>query len=126
MNRTFTALIAATVLLVPAMPLFAADAAAAANTVTCKDGASSKGGRGACRGHGGIKRDKAPTAAATSAAPAAVPAAAAPAAAGSGKSVSSDPTGAIAQCKDGSYSHSKGHKGACSRHGGVEKWLDQG
>ncbi|MDX8000503.1 DUF3761 domain-containing protein [Xenorhabdus sp. Reich] len=28
-----------------------------------------------------------------------------------------------ALCKDGSYSKSKSHKGACSRHGGVAKWL---
>ncbi|PHM55318.1 Acid shock protein [Xenorhabdus hominickii] len=28
-----------------------------------------------------------------------------------------------AQCKDGTYSKSKSHKGACSRHGGVAKWL---
>jgi large subunit ribosomal protein L22e/Meckel syndrome type 1 protein len=31
--------------------------------------------------------------------------------------------GAIAQCKDGTYSHAKNHRGACSRHGGVGKWL---
>jgi large subunit ribosomal protein L22e/Meckel syndrome type 1 protein len=35
----------------------------------------------------------------------------------------SNPAGAIAQCKDGSYSHAKAHTGACSRHGGVGKWL---
>ncbi|MBI6550265.1 DUF3761 domain-containing protein [Xenorhabdus sp. VLS] len=28
-----------------------------------------------------------------------------------------------ALCKDGTYSKSKSHKGACSRHGGVNKWL---
>ena len=33
-----------------------------------------------------------------------------------------NPAGAIAQCKDGTYSHSKGRTGACSRHGGVAKW----
>lgn len=31
--------------------------------------------------------------------------------------------GATAQCKDGTYSHSKTHQGACSHHGGVAKWL---
>jgi Protein of unknown function (DUF3761) len=41
-----------------------------------------------------------------------------------GKSETTDPTGAIAQCKDGLYSHSKTHTGTCSRHGGVAKWLD--
>ncbi|MFL6727283.1 MAG: DUF3761 domain-containing protein [Sphingomicrobium sp.] len=33
-----------------------------------------------------------------------------------------NPSGAIAQCKDGTYSHAKGRAGACSRHGGVAKW----
>jgi hypothetical protein len=33
-----------------------------------------------------------------------------------------NPAGAIAQCKDGSYSHAKARTGACSRHGGVAKW----
>jgi outer membrane biosynthesis protein TonB len=31
--------------------------------------------------------------------------------------------GATAQCKDGTYSHAKNHRGACSRHGGVAKWM---
>jgi F0F1-type ATP synthase membrane subunit c/vacuolar-type H+-ATPase subunit K len=26
-------------------------------------------------------------------------------------------------CKDGTYSKSKHHSGACSRHGGVQQWL---
>lgn len=34
-----------------------------------------------------------------------------------------NPSGAVAQCKDGTYSHAKGRTGACSRHGGVAKWL---
>lgn len=34
------------------------------------------------------------------------------------------PAGATAQCKDGSYSKSKHHSGACSHHGGVQQWLD--
>jgi large subunit ribosomal protein L22e/Meckel syndrome type 1 protein len=33
-----------------------------------------------------------------------------------------NPSGAIAQCKDGTYSHSKSRSGACARHGGVAKW----
>ena len=33
-----------------------------------------------------------------------------------------NPAGAIAQCKDGTYSHAKARTGACSRHGGVSKW----
>ena len=34
------------------------------------------------------------------------------------------PTGATAKCKDGTYSKSKNHSGACSKHGGVDQWLD--
>jgi hypothetical protein len=34
-----------------------------------------------------------------------------------------NPSGAAAQCKDGTYSHSKTRTGACSRHGGVAKWM---
>jgi len=37
--------------------------------------------------------------------------------------VDSNPAGATAQCKDGTYSHAKTHQGACSRHGGVAKWM---
>ena len=33
------------------------------------------------------------------------------------------PAGATGQCKDGSYTMSKTHSGACSHHGGVAKWL---
>ncbi|KXV04755.1 hypothetical protein CR51_13200 [Caballeronia megalochromosomata] len=32
------------------------------------------------------------------------------------------PTGATAQCRDGSYSFSQHHSGTCSRHGGVASW----
>jgi len=33
------------------------------------------------------------------------------------------PTGATAQCRDGSYSFSQSHRGTCSHHGGVSHWL---
>lgn len=33
------------------------------------------------------------------------------------------PAGATAQCRDGSYSFSLNHRGSCSHHGGVSKWL---
>lgn len=33
-----------------------------------------------------------------------------------------NPAGAIAECKDGTYSHAKARTGACSRHGGVGRW----
>lgn len=34
-----------------------------------------------------------------------------------------DAAGAIAQCKDGTYSHAKSTRGACSSHGGIAKTL---
>ena len=33
------------------------------------------------------------------------------------------PAGATGQCKDGTYTMSKTHSGACSHHKGVAKWL---
>lgn len=33
------------------------------------------------------------------------------------------PTGASAQCRDGSYSFSQHRRGTCSHHGGVASWL---
>ena len=36
---------------------------------------------------------------------------------------SEPPKGATAQCRDGTYSFSKGRRGTCSHHGGVAKWL---
>lgn len=108
---------------------------------TCKDGSTSdKTGRGACSGHGGVAKTAsaatAPAAAAPAAAPAPAPApapaatpapvAAAPAAskaAPTAAASATDPQGATAKCKDGTFSHSTGHKGACSHHGGVGEWL---
>jgi hypothetical protein len=51
---------------------------------------------------------------------AAAPRAAAPSAAHAGNT---DPAGATALCKDGTYSRSTNHRGACARHQGVAKWL---
>lgn len=36
---------------------------------------------------------------------------------------STPPQGATAQCRDGSYSFSQTHRGTCSHHGVVAKWL---
>lgn len=105
----------------------------AATQVTCSDGSTSTAGRGACSGHGGVKKAAAATAAPSL--PAAVPAnsparerseAKSNATAkqqSSARGEDKDPTGAIAQCKDGLYSHATTRRGACSKHGGVDKWL---
>ena len=71
-----------------------------ASTVTCKDGSTSKGGRGACRGHGGVDKTKSGGGdAGTAAAPA--------------------PAETTVTCQDGTQSH--GGRGACRGHGGVDK-----
>lgn len=57
---------------------------------------------------------------ATKAAASSTPAAAMKTAAAAGGPA---PAGATGQCKDGSYTTSKTHSGACSHHGGVTKWL---
>jgi hypothetical protein len=36
---------------------------------------------------------------------------------------SSDPSGATARCRDGSYSYSQHASGTCSHHGGVGRWI---
>jgi hypothetical protein len=111
--------------------------AASGTPSTCKDGTTSMAtGRGACSGHGGVQKASkgkpASDAPAAAAAPAATaPTTAAPAAAKSSASKSApsatasntDPTGATAKCKDGTYSKSKHHAGTCSSHGGVAEWL---
>ena len=117
-----------------AAPAAAAPAAPAASgaTSTCKDGTTSTStGKGTCSGHGGVQKATPGTpAAAAPAAAAATPAAAksstgahsAPTAAAG----NTDPTGATAKCKDGTYSKSQHHSGTCSSHGGVAQWLTPG
>ena len=109
----------------------------------CKDGTTSTAtGRGACSGHGGVqKAGKSAAAAAPAATESASPAAAsapdaaaapkaapaasksAPAAKSAAPAGNTDPTGATAKCKDGTYSKSKHHKGSCSHHGGVAEFM---
>jgi hypothetical protein len=38
-------------------------------------------------------------------------------------SPSSDPAGATARCRDGSYSYSQHASGTCSHHSGVGRWI---
>jgi Protein of unknown function (DUF3761) len=149
-NTSFVGLIAAPlVVLALSLPAWADSTA----TTPCKDGTTSTStGKGTCSGHGGIQKAAGATAAAaapatapapaaapatpaaaTKAAPAAAaPAAAAPAqpkAATASKTAptatagNTDPTGATAKCKDGTYSKSQHHSGTCSSHGGVAEWL---
>lgn len=114
-------------------------------TSLCADGTTSSAtGRGACSGHGGIKGAEvtkkstgAPVPVAGTAVPPKPPTAkpepersqvaktTAPKSTtvGSGGGEDKNPAGAIAQCKDGMYSHAKERRGACSRHGGVARWL---
>ena len=117
-------------------------AADSTNPTACKDGTTSSAtGKGACSGHGGVQKAtnakpavSAPVTAAPSAAtpvpavaaPAAPAAKSTPAATKSAPVVaadSTDPTGATAKCKDGTYSKSQHHSGTCSSHGGVAEWL---
>jgi hypothetical protein len=120
-------------------------AAAAAKAVTCSDGTIGTAGRGACSHHGGVKGNaiaNAPvivppttppttpptapvTAPVTRSAPPAAPAARKTQTVGSGGGEDNNPVGSIAQCKDGMYSHAQHRRGACSRHGGVSKWMGQ-
>jgi len=87
--------------------------------VTCNDGTTAKAGRGACSHHGGVAK------AGAQAQPAAPPApSTAPKAETSRKQPAAPQGTATAKCKDGSYSYSKQHSGACSHHGGVAQWLD--
>ncbi len=112
------------------------EAKASGTTVACTDGTESNPGRGACSHHGGVRVAGAATAS-TMPTPAPVPPrvttpAPAPtvsspttttAAAASRRGEDNDPSGAIAQCKDGLYSHAANRRGACSRHHGVAKWM---
>ena len=133
--------------------LFALSAvqAQATATVKCTDGTSSKGGKGACSGHGGITAAKAAAKDAKADAKADVKAdakadkmkdkkmdakadskmkgakmeakadAKAKAAPKMDEKGDGKPT---ATCKDGTQSFAKNHSGACSKHGGVKEWLD--
>lgn len=132
MKNNYMAGVAASCLLAfMALPASADDTPVAP---TCKDGTTSTViGKGACSHHGGVKKAAAATAgaapAAAPAAAAAAPAAAASAAAAPAAKTAAPaamgpaPAGATAKCKDGSYSKSKSHSGACSKHGGVDSWL---
>jgi dihydroxyacid dehydratase/phosphogluconate dehydratase len=39
------------------------------------------------------------------------------------KVVTGAPSGATGRCKDGTYTRATTHRGACSKHGGVQRWF---
>jgi len=137
------------VLVLSSFAMQTAGAQAAAAPTTCKDGTTSSAtGRGACSGHGGVQKATSSGSTGSSSASAATPPAssappsgtmvkstapttsapsttAAKSTAAPTKSTgNTDPTGATAKCKDGTYSKSTHHSGTCSKHGGVDQWLD--
>ena len=104
-------------------------------TVQCKDGTTSKAGRGACSHHGGVasaandagrERIDEPAAAPRELPPSSSPAQGreAPRPERAPATERTPSTGQpTARCKDGSFSYAKQHSGACSHHGGVAEWL---
>jgi hypothetical protein len=148
MRRHVGAIAAVFTLVCVVAPLGAQSAPGAPSSKTsavCKDGSmSSVAGRGACSGHGGV--DSIATAAAKKSRKAAKADAKAdkaiasknPQKAASATALAKradakaskaeekaahDSAGATAQCKDGTFSHAASTKGACARHGGVEKTI---
>ena len=111
-GRVWGAMLVAALLAAPVVSL--AQDTSSSTPVTCMDGTTSPhGGRGACSGHGGINKSASTSTSSTAPAPAASttpPAAAAPA---------STATAATVTCNDGTSS--KGGRGACSGHGGINK-----
>ena len=121
-NITIAGLIAAPLLVFAlAMPSLAADTA----PTTCKDGTTTTStGKGTCSGHGGVQKATKPNRPHRGQRPPAAPksrAATASKSAPTAAAGNTDPTGATAKCKDGTYSKSAHRSGTCSSHGGV--WL---
>jgi hypothetical protein len=97
-------------------------------TTLCTDGSTSNAsGRGACSGHGGVRGAEVTTKASGRRIPvpstSVVPASPRTTRVGNGSKEDDNPAGAIAQCKDGLYSHAVNHQGACGHHGGVSRWM---
>ena len=146
--KSIRMLLACATLLVLASPTIGAQG----GKVTCKDGSASAGGRGACSSHGGIstasnatvktdakvartmgkagdKKDNAEAkmvkmdAKEDARGAKAVAKAVAKADAKMDKAEDHEMKGAIAECRDHSYSHATSGRGVCSSHGGVAKFL---
>jgi hypothetical protein len=105
--------------------------ASAQADVTCKDGATSHAGRGACSDHGGLATNQAAAPAPTLASCTRPAAAEVSSNAGPSGYRPSEPSRRrtpppgqpTARCKDGSFSYSKPHTGSCLRRGGVARWM---
>jgi hypothetical protein len=91
-------------------------------SVTCKDGTKSAGGQGACSSHGGVASKTDAKTVAKDAKTDAKSALKADAKAAD-KAEDHNAKGATAICKDKTYSHAKSAQGMCSGHGGVAKTL---
>jgi len=118
-----------------AAPQSAGGSAPNSATGQCTDGTytRAKTEQGACSRHGGVKTwygasqstvapPSSPPAPTPKSTPPAAPAPQAQPKAAPKASAAGAPEGATAKCKDGTYSHAKGHTGACSHHGGVAEW----
>jgi hypothetical protein len=151
MRDILVPLLSALALSLPAAAKSAARAAGA--QVTCKDGSTSKSGRGACSHHGGVADAQAQQPGTSAKNDAKVDNGDTTGPAKSGQSGGilgtlfgkrggaaqgrgSTPTPRnstkdtrsgtpTARCKDGTTSYSAHHSGTCSGHGGVAAWLDR-
>jgi Protein of unknown function (DUF3761) len=105
-------------------------------TVTCMDGTTSTAtGSGACSSHGGVNKAAATTTKSTTPSNAANTSGTSGASSKSSTTASTasssspksyddtNPNGAFAKCKDGTYWHNSTRSGTCSGHGGVGTWL---
>ena len=101
-----------------------------ANTIRCADGTMAKSGRGVCSHHGGVAasepRVEQPTAGSVMCKDGTMVKPGPDACAhhgGAPDEAAASAAGATARCKDGTYSHLARHQGACTRHGGVARWM---
>lgn len=128
MRHPYFILVLGTVLWVSGPTFAQSGGSPAGATALCKDNTYFSGTthRGACARHGGVQQwlaaggvNSGPAAAEPTAASAPAPSAGAAPAEGA-------PTGATALCKDNTYYSGTSHRGACARHGGVQRWLAAG
>lgn len=78
--------------------------------VNCVDGTVQDTGAAACSSHGGVKSTSSTTRTTTQTTK-------------TKRGDDKDSTDAMALCRNGMYSHSTTHRGACTGHGGVKKFL---